>query len=490
MIPWLGAAFLVGGFLVLLRCLGLVNRSRDVLALTRGSLRVIGDEAVDDEVKEAALRRNALLLFRLCGILTVGGAAAVLLPLAVLWGADRLGWMSLAAVMAVAVSWPFLTVSGVVALGVMVYPARRSVASDADDPGARYAAADRWLHRVAFATGRAQIAMADIEDGLAGRALAGCPAARPVFITGLPRAGTTLLLECLAGLPGFASHCYRDMPFVLIPWMWDRFSASFRRHGARRERAHGDGMLIDVDSPEALEEMLWLAFWPEHYRADRIVPWRADASHEEFETFFRRHMQKIVLLRCGPAAGEARYVSKNNLNIARTAMLRRRFADAVVVVPFRDPIQHAASLREQHRNFLRIHAADPFACDYMRALGHFDFGDNLRPVDFNGWIASRETRDAESLAFWLTYWTAAYRYLLEEGGAPVFMGYDDLCARPRVLLSRLAEVLDSRDGGALAATASRFRPPRSRDIDTAALPWDLLKEARAIHERLQDAALR
>ena len=29
----------------------------------------------------------------------------------------------------------------------------------------------------------------------------------------------------------------------------------FRKSGEMRERAHGDGMMIDFDSPEALEEM-------------------------------------------------------------------------------------------------------------------------------------------------------------------------------------------------------------------------------------------
>ena len=32
----------------------------------------------------------------------------------------------------------------------------------------------------------------------------------------LPRAGTTLLLELLAGCPEFAAQTYRDMPFVVV----------------------------------------------------------------------------------------------------------------------------------------------------------------------------------------------------------------------------------------------------------------------------------
>ena len=84
---------------------------------------------------------------------------------------------------------------------------------------------------------------------------------RPVFITALPRAGTPLLLECFASVPEFASHCYRDMPFVPIPCLWNRFSSNFQQAMESQERAHGDGMQIIPDSPEALEEVSWKIFF-------------------------------------------------------------------------------------------------------------------------------------------------------------------------------------------------------------------------------------
>ena len=123
-----------------------------------------------------------------------------------------------------------------------------------------------------------------------------------------------------------------------------------------------------------------------------------------FTSFFSDHLRKITLVRRGDAAASARYLSKNNLNISRTALLRRLFPDAIIVVPFREPMQHAESLLKQHRNFLGIHAEDRFASEYMRAIGHFDFGENLRPVDFDGWFERRQTEQTDVLAFWLEYW--------------------------------------------------------------------------------------
>ena len=45
-----------------------------------------------------------------------------------------------------------------------------------------------------------------------------------VFITGLARAGTTILLNALYKSNLFASLSYSDMPFVLAPNLWSKIS--------------------------------------------------------------------------------------------------------------------------------------------------------------------------------------------------------------------------------------------------------------------------
>ena len=65
------------------------------------------------------------------------------------------------------------------------------------------------------------------------------------------------------------------------------------------------------------------------------------------------HIKKIIALRSGSAGKSLRYISKNNLNIARLGYLLRLFPDARIVIPFRDPIQHAASLLKQHLNVIK-----------------------------------------------------------------------------------------------------------------------------------------
>lgn len=474
MTAWIGAGFVVAGFVVLAKLFGLVEKSGNVIALSRSSLGVVRNTGLSDEAKEAALQENAKQLFRLAFSLAFGAAVAVLSPMGLVWLCDRLGWISTSSVCDVIISPWFIVISGILVVVAMFIPFRSKEPRKVGE----YSTSDRLLHRVAFRTCAAQIAVADIEDRVFAKQLAGCKVDRPVFITAIPRAGTTMLLEICAGMKEFASHCYRDMPFVLIPCLWNRFSATFRRHAASHERAHGDGMMIDFDSPEALEEVLWQAFWRRHYAPDRIVPWKSEEGQDadEFREFFHSHMRKIMLVRRGADATGARYVSKNNLNIARTGVLHKLFPDAVVVVPFREPLQHAESLLKQHRNFLGIHKEDRFASEYMRAIGHYDFGENLRPVDFDGWLDRRESERTDCLAFWLEYWVASYRHLLEKADSVHFVDYDALCENPEHGLRLVADVLGCREPDALFAAGQGIHAARPRTVDVGTVPASILNE--------------
>lgn len=321
-----------------------------------------------------------------------------------------------------------------------------------------YTALDRALHRVAFAATPTQLALSDLEDRL--YPVHAIEIRRPVFVTSLARAGTTLLLNILSAAPEFATHTYRNMPFVLCPLFWDRLSRGFREKGAARERSHGDGVAIDFDSPEAFEEVVWMAHWPEHYQADRIQPWSAEERAPAFEAFLRQHLRKIISLAGGEnGPGTLRYLSKNNANIARLDLLQEIFPDARIVVPLRNPWDHARSLLRQHLRFKELHRDDAFSRRYMEWLGHFEFGSALRPIDFQGWCNGPAAAAPGDITYWLTYWCNCYEAVLETAGSAVtFIDYDRLCAKPQSGLERLAEsaglAADALDG-----QRGKLRPP-------------------------------
>ena len=147
------------------------------------------------------------------------------------------------------------------------------------------------------------------------------------------------------------------------------------------ERAHGDGLMVGFDSPEAFEEVIWRAFWPEHFSGERVRLFSAEDARPDALKFLTAHFKKVRLVRGAP---DARYVSKNNGNIARLPLLRAMFPDCRIVTPIRTPAEHAGSFLRQHLNFTKQHAEDPFAARYMRDIGHLEFGALHKPIDFPG----------------------------------------------------------------------------------------------------------
>lgn len=350
-----------------------------------------------------------------------------------------------------------------------------------------YSPLDRLLHRMAFASPEIQMAVADMEDRVFGGRFANVSVVKPVFITSLPRAGTTLLLHTLASVPSFAAHTYRDMPFVLCPMFWDAISRPFRKGGFEQERAHGDGMVVSFDTPEAFEETIWKAFWPDHFRRDRITLWTVDSHNEEFEQFYKKHIRKIIALRAGQSAAP-RYIAKNNAQIARIPLIYRMFPDAVTIIPFRDPVAQAGSMLYQHHNFTEMHRADPFAKDYMEGIGHFEFGASHRRIDFGSRLA--DTYDPQSGNYWLAYWIEAFEYLAGLVDMPLtFFDYERACADPPAAVRALtsATAITADDAGCIETGA--FRPAKQYDSQLLGLDRALLDRAKACHAALAARAI-
>lgn len=351
-----------------------------------------------------------------------------------------------------------------------------------------YSLVDRWLHRLAFGHKGIQRLLADLEDDLFKARLARVQVRRPVFVTALPRAGTTLLLELLYSTGEFTTFTYRQMPFVLNPLLWDRISARFRVTGRPQERAHGDGMTISFDSPEAFEEVIWL-----NYLRDRIVdgnetvPLSAADITPTFETAMHSTVRKLIAV--DDANGRRRYLSKNNANIARLAVLERLFPDATVLVCLRHPMTHVASLMTQHERFLAMHDDDPFARSYMEWIGHYDFGANFKPIRFGD---RRDRVELQGLShdFWLQYWIDAYR-CVRESVSPrcAIVCYESLLSDGAATLARVADCAGLERKEAFVARCESLRAPTSRLPNESLFSGALLHEAVTLYDELRSRSL-
>ncbi len=347
-----------------------------------------------------------------------------------------------------------------------------------------YSGIDRLTHRIAFSNRAIQLTAADIESVLFRSRFHHLPVEKPIFICSLPRAGTTLLLELLTKSPELASHTYRDMPFVMAPVLWASFSGRFRVRSDPKERAHGDGMQIDFDSPEAFEEVLWRAFWPKKFKGSTIQPWSEGESVRGFKEFFKTHIKKVIHVRSHGETNPTRYVSKNNANIARVGFLKRLFPNCHVVVPVRRPVDQALSLHRQHLRFLERHNLDAFSLTYMRDLGHLEFGKLHQPIGFPGMDGIMDRFSPDGLDYWVGYWRIAFQDLLDRAGEVTFVSYEDLCRGGPAGLGVLAEALGLDPVPLAEEAGDRLRAPKEYDVEAEALDSENLNEALEMYDRL------
>lgn len=388
----------------------------DLSAHARRAGRLLTRTGVSEWAKERALRYASLRMFAL-SFVAAGRLAMVAAPFALIIGLDHWHPYGLAQAW---MNWPARLWA--LALSSAYIVVRRT-----------HGRGDRILQGAALGA-RPLVDMSfDIERAVYGRRAAALEAQAPVFICGLARSGTSILVRELHREGSFASLSYRDLPFPLAPNLWQRVSAGRTRSIDAVERGHGDGLLHDLDSPEAIEEAFWLCHEGARFRlSDRLQPIAPDPrTLAAFGEYVR-----LVLLRYGAT----RYLSKNNANVMRVSSLVGHFPDAVLIHPFRDPLQQAESLRLQHQRACQLAADDPFRARFMRWLGHHEFGADHRPIMFSD--AMPETEDPSRIGYWLRLWVNTYRHLIAQPGPTrarqLFVSYDRLCRDPDATSRRIA----------------------------------------------------
>jgi len=272
---------------------------------------------------------------------------------------------------------------------------------------------------------------------------------RPGYICGLPRSGTTILLELLAEHPDVATHCYRDYPFVMLPYWWNKFLRRNTRHFKEAvERSHKDGIFVTPESPEAMEEMIWMLFFPHIHDPAVNNLLSNDQSHGEFDKVYTDTINKFLI-----AKGKRRYIAKNNYNVTRIHYLADLFPNARFIVPIREPVQQIASLMKQHRILLQDQANDQRALSYMRRSGHFEFGLDRRAINLGNSEATKRVKESwdngREVEGWAIYWRQIYAYitdLLDNDEVcrqrVLVVSHDEMCKRPRAVLERICTHLE------------------------------------------------
>lgn len=204
-----------------------------------------------------------------------------------------------------------------------------------------------------------------------------------IFITSLPRSGTTSILNFIYSTGQYASLTYKNMPFILSPHLSKLFN---KKNISKKERLHGDGITFDINSPEALDEIFF-------------------NNDEEFiKNELVNYLQLILL-----SEKKEKYLSKNNLNFNRIDLINKILPNSIFLIPIREPLNHAYSLLKQHLNFTQLQKKDDFIRRYMNYLGHNEFG-----LNHKSWNNPHKFKDLNDINYWLEQWCLFYQNIIDK----------------------------------------------------------------------------
>ncbi|EAR15333.1 MULTISPECIES: sulfotransferase [Robiginitalea] len=334
-----------------------------------------------------------------------------------------------------------------------------------------YSASEKALHKFYLSNYFISRSSLEVEQILFGNKIKDLQVEAYVFISGLARSGTTALMRTLFATGEYASLQYSNMPILLSPNLWKK-----KLKLESRERAHGDGIKIDGNSPEEFDEYFWKAFLKDSYISDALE------VHEVPGDILEKYQEYVKLI-CH-SKGKKKYISKNNNNILRLDSLLE-LPNSRVIVLFRDPLSHAASLLKLHKSFSESQGEDPFELDYFNYLGHHEFGLGHKPFLLReAFMEEAAAYPKDTLDYWVFSWINYYEYLLSHLKESIHLiAFEDLTTKPGEVYGRLENLLEPETG---IPVPNRHTPSTYSGLSCSP---ELKKRATGIYDQLKSKDL-
>jgi len=269
---------------------------------------------------------------------------------------------------------------------------------------------------------------------------------RPIYVTGVARAGTTIILEMLNKHPDLATHQYKHLLIPYLPHWLNQIVKKTKIFTKSQERPHMDGMMITRDSPEVVEEIFWQKFFNNVHSEKVSNIMSRKVSNPDFEKFYRTHIRKLIInQKC------SRFLTKNNYNITRLEYLLRIFPSSKFLVIIRNPVDQIASLIKQTRLFMNMVRKKPLLTEWLRMIGHHEFGYHQVCINVDNTELILKIRKLwrnkkTFVKGWAYYWSSIYDFVANQldvnnklKEATLIVKYDDLCETPSRVIDKILE---------------------------------------------------
>ncbi|MHA2049671.1 MAG: sulfotransferase [Promethearchaeota archaeon] len=267
---------------------------------------------------------------------------------------------------------------------------------------------------------------------------------KPIYITGVARAGTTIILEMLSKHPDLASHRYKHLLIPYIPHWFSQITKVTKFYTKPLERLHKDGIIVTRESPEAVEEIFWQEFFKNSHNEKVSNVIEKNVSNPRFERFYRTHIKKLIYNQ-----NTSRYLAKNNYNLTRLEYLLEIIPSSKFLLIIRNPINHVASLIKQSLLFMKMERKRPLLHDWLSILGHHEFGNWQSCINTGNTDIIQEIRELWSskttfVKGWADYWNSLYKYIADKLDqnrklkiATLIVRFEELCETPGKIIDEI-----------------------------------------------------
>lgn len=269
---------------------------------------------------------------------------------------------------------------------------------------------------------------------------------RPIYVTGLARAGTTITLEMLSKHPDVATHRYLHMVMPYVPHWIQSLADKTPIMLSPTERVHKDRIMVNRNSPEAVEEIFWQRYFEDTLDETTSNVMRKDISNPEFEEFYRNHLRKLMQDQLS-----TRYAAKNNYNVARMEYIQKIFPNVKFLIIVRNPFDHIASLAKQDTILSEVERQDKRLLDWTKIIGHREFGGAKICINLDNTDTVQKIRDLwrnkrTYVTGWAIYWASVYSHVhqtLESNQklakAALVVRYETMCEEPDATIDQIVE---------------------------------------------------
>jgi len=145
------------------------------------------------------------------------------------------------------------------------------------------------------------------------------------------------------------------------------------------------------------------------------------------------------------------------------------------LIPFRDPIQHSYSLFSQHKRFIENSKKDNFISNYMKWIGHTEFGPNYIPIN------DKELcfEDDLTINHWLEQWYLSYKHCFnnyKDNENVYFICYEKLC-NFKEHWSKILKILDIKE-------TYDFEFKESNKVISLEMDEDIIHKSLSLYKKL------